>query len=370
MRKRDVILKFAGSYGRKVAGASVEVRQTENRFAFGSHINRSLIENETFVDFFLKNFSWAVFGNELKWYATEPEQGKLKYDDADVLLDFCNRHGIETRGHCIFWEVEDVVQPWVRSLNQNDLMKAVQNRLEGLLSRYEGKFRHYDVNNEMLHGSFYQDRLGADIRAHMFREAHRLDPSSVLFVNDYNVEGGCDSRATPEMYVNQILDLQERGARVGGIGLQGHMSHPVGEVICAALDKLGILGLPIWFTELDVAASNVHVRADDLEVVLREAYAHPWVEGVMLWGHLELMCRENSHLVDADGEINEAGRRYLALKREWLSHADGRVSDSGEFEFRGYHGEYTVEVTTPWKKSSQSFCVDKGETPLVLLINI
>lgn len=90
----------------------------------------------------------------------------------------------------------------------------------------------------------------------------------------------------------------------------------------------------------------------------------------MLWGHLELMCRENSHLVDADGEINEAGRRYLALKREWLSHADGRVSDSGEFEFRGYHGEYTVEVTTPWKKSSQSFCVDKGETPLVLLINI
>ena len=30
---------------------------------------------------------------------------------------------------------------------------------------------------------------------------------------------GCDSKSTPEMYIQQILDLQERGA-VGGIGIQ------------------------------------------------------------------------------------------------------------------------------------------------------
>jgi len=105
-------------------------------------------------------------------------------------------------------------------LNQNDLMIAIPNHLTGLLSRYRGKFRHYDVNNEVLHGSFYQDRLGKDIRAYMFREAHHLDPSATLFVNDYNVEDGCDSKLTPEMYIQQILDLQERGAPVGGIGIQ------------------------------------------------------------------------------------------------------------------------------------------------------
>ncbi|XP_020257936.1 uncharacterized protein LOC109834338 isoform X2 [Asparagus officinalis] len=371
VRKRDIVLKFRGKESSNVPGVSVKVTQVKNSFPFGSCINRSNIENEEFVDFFLRNFNWAVFGNELKWYAIEPEQGKYNYKDADEMLDFCKRHGIETRGHCIFWEVEDTIQPWVRSLNQNDLMIAIQNRLRGLLSRYKGKFRHYDVNNEMLHGSFYQDRLGKDIRAYMFREAHKMDPSATLFVNDYNVEDGCDSKSTPEMYVQQILDLQERGALVGGIGIQGHVSNPVGPIVCAALDKLEILGLPIWFTELDVVASNEHVRADDLEVMLREAYAHPSVEGIVLWGFWELfMCREGSHLVDAEGDINEAGQRYLALRKEWMSHADGHINTDGEFRFRGYQGTYNIEVTTPRKKSSQSFVVEKGETPLVLTINL
>ncbi|XP_073104293.1 endo-1,4-beta-xylanase 1 isoform X2 [Elaeis guineensis] len=372
VRKRDVVLKLPGLNSASLHGASIKIRQTQNSFPFGSCINKTNIENEEFVDFFVKNFNWAVFGNELKWYHTEPQQGKLNYKDADEMLDFCQRHGKETRGHCIFWEVEDAVQPWIRSLNSHELMMAIQNRLKSLLSRYKGKFRHYDVNNEMLHGSFYQDKLGEDIRAYMFRESHQLDPSAILFVNDYNVEDGCDSKSTPEMYIHQILDLQERGAPVGGIGIQAHISHPVGEIICDALDKLAILDLPVWFTELDVSAVNEHVRADDLEVVLREAYAHPAVGGVMLWGFWELfMFRDNSHLVDAEGKINEAGKRYLALKQEWLSHADGHIDAHGEFKFRGYHGTYTLEITTPsGKKISQSFVVDGGDSPLVLIVKL
>ncbi|XP_072991513.1 endo-1,4-beta-xylanase 1-like isoform X1 [Typha latifolia] len=371
VRKRDVILKFEGSDLSSVVGASLRIRQTDNSFPFGTCIGRLNLENDVYTDFFLKNFNWAVFENELKWYWTEAEQGKLNYRDADEMLDFCRRHGKEVRGHCIFWEVEDAVQTWLRSLDSNRLMIAVQDRLRGLLSRYRGKFRHHDVNNEMLHGSFYQDRLGKDIRAYMFREAHQLDPSAVLFVNDYNVEDGCDPKSTPEKYVQQILDLQERGAPVGGIGTQCHIDHPVGEIICAALDKLAILGLPIWLTELDVSASNEYVRADDLEVVLREAYAHPSVEGVVLWGFWELiMFRQNSHLVDADGTLNEAGRRYLALKQEWLSHADGHIDGHGEFKFRGYHGTYIVEITTASNKISHSFVVEKGDSPLLLAIKL
>ncbi|KAL4289264.1 hypothetical protein AHAS_Ahas19G0368800 [Arachis hypogaea] len=112
-------------------------------------------------------------------------------------------------------------------------MKAVQNRLSSLLNRYKGKFRHYNVNNEMLHGSFYQDMLGAP---------------------------------------------------VGGIGIQGHIDSPMGPIVCSVLDKLETLGLPIWFTELDVSSRNEYVRADDLEVMMREAMAHPSVDGIMLWG--------------------------------------------------------------------------------------
>lgn len=373
IRKHDVILKFSRSDSRSMQGISVKVRQVQNSFPFGSCVSRSNIDNEDFVDFFKKHFNWAVFGNELKWYWTESEQGKLNYKDADDLLNFCDSHNIKTRGHCIFWEVEDTVQQWVRALNDNNLMAAVQNRLSSLLTRYKGKFRHYDVNNEMLHGSFFQDRLGKDIRTNMFKIANQLDPSAILFVNDYHIEDGCDGKSSPEKYIQQILDLQEQGAPVGGIGIQGHIDNPVGSIVCSALDKLAILGLPIWFTELDVSSANEHVRADDLEVMLREAFAHPAVDGIILWGFWELfMCRDNSHLVNAEGEINEAGKRYVALKQEWMSNAQGHIDEQGQFGFRGFYGTYEVEVPINHseKKIIKTFVVEKGESPLVLSFDL
>ncbi|XP_020222651.1 endo-1,4-beta-xylanase 1 isoform X3 [Cajanus cajan] len=371
IRKRDVILKFSGLDSGSYANTSVQVRQTQNDFPIGSCISRTNIDNEDFVDFMAKHFNWAVFGNELKWYWTEPQQGNLNYKDADDLLTLCQKHKIQTRGHCIFWEVDGTVQQWVKSLNNNDLMTAVQNRLNGLLTRYKGKFSHYDVNNEMLHGSFYQDRLGKDIRANMFKTANQLDPSATLFVNDYHVEDGCDTKSCPDKYIHHILDLQEQGAPVGGIGIQGHIDSPIGPVVSSSLDKLGVLGLPIWFTELDVSSINEYVRGDDLEVMLREAMAHPAVEGIMLWGFWELfMSRDNAHLVNAEGDINEAGKRFLALKQEWLSHSRGHVDEQGQYNFRGFHGTYNVQVVTPTKKISKTFVLDKGDSPLVVSIDL
>ncbi|KAI4316566.1 hypothetical protein L6164_024538 [Bauhinia variegata] len=372
IRKRDVILKFSGLDSSSYLGTLVKVRQTQNDFPVGTCVNRTNIDNEDFVDFFVKHFNWAVFGNELKWYWTEAQQGNFNYKDADEMLALCQKNKIETRGHCIFWEVDGAVQQWVKSLNKNDLMTAVQNRLNGLLTRYKGKFKHYDVNNEMMHGSFYQDRLGKDIRANMFKTAHQLDSSPTLFVNDYHVEDGCDTRSCPEKYIQHILDLQEQGAPVGGIGIQGHIDSPVGPVVSSALDKLGILGLPIWFTELDVSSINEYVRADDLEVMMREAFAHPAVEGIMLWGFWELfMSRDNSHLVNAEGDINEAGKRYLAVREEWLTRSHGHVDEQGQYNFRGFHGTYNVEVVTLSKKKiSKTFVVDEGDSPLVVSINL
>ena len=162
--------------------------------------------------------------------------------------------------------------------------------------------------------------------------------------------------------------LFRSGAPVSGIGIQGHIDSPVGPVVSGSLDKLGVLGLPIWFTEIDVSSDNEHVRADDLEVMLREAFAHPAVEGIMLWGFWELfMSRDNGHLVNAEGDLNEAGKRFLEVKDDWLSHARGHLGEDGKFKFKGFHGSYTVEIVTVTKKKfTQTFTVNKGVSPLVV----
>uniref|UniRef100_A0A804P959 GH10 domain-containing protein n=1 Tax=Zea mays TaxID=4577 RepID=A0A804P959_MAIZE len=266
VRKRDVVLKVTGADGaaagavKEADGVEVRVRQVSNSFPLGACIMRTNMDNEDFVDFFTKNFNWAVFGNELKWYWTEPQRGQFNYSDADDLLRLCSDHGMCVRGHCIFWEVDNAVQQWVKTLSTDDLSAAVSNRINGLLTRYKGKFKHYDVNNEMLHGSFYQDKLGKDIRATMFKTASELDPDALLFVNDYNVESMCDIHATPEAYIQ--------------------------------------------------------------------------------------------------------------LKREWLTHSHGHADENGEYKFRGHHGEYHVDVTTPTGKVSQTFTVDKDDAPLVLNIKV
>ncbi|CAL4977655.1 unnamed protein product [Urochloa decumbens] len=371
VRKRDVVLNF-GAAASGISGASVRVMQMDSSFPFGACINPGVIQNPSFVDFFTKHFDWAVFENELKWYHTEAQQGQLNYADSDALLDFCDRYGKPVRGHCIFWAVENTVQQWVKNLDNDQLTSAVQSRLQSLLARYAGRFPHYDVNNEMLHGSYYRSRLGDDIDAFMFRETARLDPGATLFVNDYNVEGGNDPNATPEKYIEQIAALQQKGAAVGGIGLQGHVTNPVGEVICDALDKLSAAtDLPVWLTELDVCESDVDLRAEDLEVVLREAYAHPAVEGVVFWGFMQgHMWRQDACLVNSDGTVNDAGERFVDLRREWTSHARGHIDSAGHFKFRGYHGTYVVQLATATGKVHKTFSVEKGDTPLVLDMNL
>jgi len=368
VRKRDVVVKVDGA----PAGAPVRVVQLHSAFPIGSCINGTVIQDPAFVDFFTNHMDWAVFENELKWYWTEAQRGQLNYEDADRLLDFCDRAGKPVRGHCIFWAVDGDVQQWIKDIaayDRDQLMAAVQARLNGLLGRYAGRFPHYDVNNEMLHGRYFRDRLGDDVAALMFREAARLDPGAVLFVNDYNVECGNDPSATPERYVELIRYLQWRGAQVGGVGLQGHVTHPVGEIICDALDALSAAtDLPIWFTELDVGEPDDALRADDLEAVMREAYAHPAVQGVVLWGFMQgYMWRQDAALVNSDGTVNDAGQRFIDLRREWTSDARGRLDADGQFKFRGFHGNYVAQVTMPTgTKMLKAFTVDKGDTPLVL----
>ena len=105
LRMRDVILKISGgSILDRFCGFSVKVNQTYTSFPLGSCINRSSLDNDDYIAFFVKNFNWAVFQNEMKWYWTEQQKGNYNYRDSDDLLEFCKCHGIQTRGHCIFWE--------------------------------------------------------------------------------------------------------------------------------------------------------------------------------------------------------------------------------------------------------------------------
>lgn len=207
-----------------------------------------------FQNWFAKRFNAAVFENELKWYATEPEQGKVNYTISDQMVEFVRANQIIARGHNIFWEDPKYTPPWVLNLTGPALQSAVISRIQSLMSKYRDEFIHWDVSNEMLHFDFYEQRLGHNATLHFFETAHQSDPLATLFMNDFNVVETCsDVNSTVDSYISKLRELKLGGVFMDGIGLEGHFTTPNPPLMRAILDKLTTLGLPIWLTEVDIS---------------------------------------------------------------------------------------------------------------------
>ena len=204
----------------------------------------------------MERFNVAVFENELKWYATEPEPGKLNYTLADKMLEFLRANQIIARGHNIFWENPKYTPAWVLNLSGPELQAAVNSRIQSLMSKYREEFIHWDVSNEMLHFDFYEQRLGPNATLHFYETAHALDPLATLFMNEFNVVETCsDVNSTVDNYILRLRELKRGGVSMDGIGLEGHFTVPNLPLMRAVLDKLATLGLPIWLTEVDISST-------------------------------------------------------------------------------------------------------------------
>jgi len=367
-RKSDVLLRITDEGGSPVAGARVDVRQLRSAFGFGAAITGRFLGEPRYQELVKAHFDWAVFGNESKWYANEATRGELTYETADALLDWCEANGIRVRGHTIFWEPERWQPRWVRELEGEELREAVENRLESAVTHFAGRFRHWDVLNEPLHGSFFKDRLGEDVWVWMFERSHQLDPDVTLFINEFNVlsrDKDFDAVET-EAYISQVKALMEAGAPIQGIGVQGHvwfraiLDEP--ERVAARLDAVAELGLPIWISEFDSADPDPDVNADILELVYRTAFANPAVEGIAAWVVWagDSWRGPDAGFVKVDWSLSAAGRRYLALREEWTTRVEGATDTEGRLSIRGFHGDYAATVDTEGGPATLSFSLLPG----------
>ncbi len=376
VRKGDLAIELRTREGAPVKDARVEYRLRRHSFLFGAAIAHAPhadggADGRIYRQFILDHFNCLVCENEMKWYATEVERGHEDYAPADALLGFAEKNGLAMRGHCLFWEKPEWVQPWLAALDQKALKAAMERRLADTVPRYAGRLISWDVNNEILDGSFYREHIGPDATAWMFKEAARLDPKTPLFVNEYGILGVPEK---VERYLGLIRDLRERGAEVGGIGVQSHDSDRLttqgppdlapGErpewLLTSALTPAGFLGtldrlheatgLPIHLTEVSAAIPSATRRADALETLFRLGFSHAAVEAILLWGFTAKThwMGPDAALVAEDGALTAAGGRISRLVREeWTTHGSAVSRADGRAAFRGFYGTYAVEVTAP-----------------------
>ena len=368
--RRDAVVQVVDQLGQPIEGAVVDAQQINHDFAFGTAINHAALSNPKYANFLKQNFEWGVPEYEAKWDQTERTRSVVNYAAADSISAFAAANGIKLRGHNIFWNVDGVQPAWLPALAGADLQAAMQSRLNSVVDHFKGAYLHWDVNNEMLHGQFFDSRLGSSILPWMFQQAHARDPTATLFVNDYNVVAGSET----ENYLAQIRGLIAAGAPVQAIGAQGHFGAKVPAFsVDQRMANLASAGLPLWITEYDSVNSDENLRADNLERLFRSAFANPSAKGILMWGFWA-----GSHWRGADGAIvnldwslNEAGRRYQSLLQEWTTSAHGQSDATGRLALRGYHGDYRVTITLPGiAPIEKTFSLPPGENTASFIVTI
>lgn len=282
-------------------GDKITVKQLSHEFWFGCAISNGFVDGsmspedvKKYEHHFLQNFNSAVTENAVKWLSMEREKGKVNYATVDGILAWTDKHKIPLRGHNLFWGIPQFVQPWLMEMSNEELRSTVQQRAETITKRYRGRFVEYDLNNEMVHGNFYEERLGPDITKLMAQWAHNGDPTAKLFLNDYDILTGNKLPA----YMAQIRSLLAQGVPIAGIGVQGHLHTDTFDrkELRRSLDSLAIFKLPIRITEFNMpgqrskyyeekilmmTAKDEELKAKELVDYYRICFAHPAVEGIL-----------------------------------------------------------------------------------------
>jgi GH35 family endo-1,4-beta-xylanase len=362
-------------------GVEVRVEQLRHEFWFGAALANQMFsgranpeEAARYQKVFLENFNAAVTENALKWHDMEPRQGQVNYSVVDAILQWTDQHEIPLRGHNIFWGIPNRVQPWLKAMDDATLRETLTARALDIGKRYRGRFAEYDLNNEMIHGNYYEDRLGPEITRDMARWVRQGDPNAVLFLNDYDILTG----RRLDDYVAHIQKLLDQGVPIGGIGVQGHLHGDSFDPVALqnALARLAQFNLPICVTEFNfpgqrskyygkrgVRLSDEEEQAKAKAIVdyYRICFAQPAVKGVLMWGFWEgANWIPVSSLYRRDWSPTPAADAYRELVfKQWWTTWRGQTDAQGRCEVRAFYGQHRItaggkEAVASLKRSAQT----------------
>ena len=133
--------------------------------------------------------------------------------------------------------------------------------------------------------------MGVDYITHSFKVAAQTDPAAKLYYNDFNIERCCNTKINATYAM--IKTVKAAGARVDGIGMQGHSlvgkSPSKSELIdtmarfSEVVDELAYTEIDIRHTKLPVSAADREQQAKDHLEVVGACLETPKCVGITIW---------------------------------------------------------------------------------------
>jgi GH35 family endo-1,4-beta-xylanase len=353
-RKADIAVTVKDAAGNPVAGAPVRVRMLRHAFGFATAIdcatlNGSSADNARYRQELLRNFNEVTIENDLKWPFFETWAAG-RFDPAELWL---REHGIPIHGHVLVWpgaqNLPQDVQAMLRAdpVDKEALRRRINGHIERMMLFTKGRVAEWDVLNEPFDNNDVQAVLGDAEMAEWFKIAHRADPDTRLFLNDYDiVERGGFSLRHIDFTFNALKLILAHEGPVDGFGFQSHFSGGLTdpERAYAIFDKFANEVSTIQVTEFDVSGVEDSVRAQYTRDYLTLAFSHPKMSRFSLWGFWAgRHWRPEAAMFRRDWQPTPALEAWRGLiYREWWTDVEGVTGEDGVFRTRGFLGRYEV----------------------------
>ncbi len=367
-RKGDVRLQLLDKDGRPMSGASVDVRQVRQAFAFSASIPffspppptsaggdfRPRPVQQPELDRFREIFNSSMIPFSGKWMYIEPREGERHYDDLDRYVNWCITNQVRMEFHFL----SGYSANWVKQKTPEAQGQAFLSHAKSLAERYGEKIESWQVVNETI---LIQQSPA------VFRELRRMLPNAKLGISD------C-AKFAPETKSLRLFDqqqdlirgleeirwLKQQGIKLDFFGFHGH--RPFGlwaeaSEMYAALDRFAKEGVRIHVTELSMpqdrpvistirsGSYTPEVQAKFYERYYTICYSHPDVDLINLWGIGPNTWQPGSGLLDTQFNPKPA---WFALKKliteTWRTNTTLTLGLDGGASFRGFHGDYLATI--------------------------
>ena len=230
----------------------------KNNFLIGVAINANQIneKNEVQNALIKTEFNSITPENIMKSLLIHPKKDTFNFELPDKLVGLAEKNNMHIQGHTLVWHSQ--LSPFFKEIKDStEMVNELKNHINTIVGRYKGKIDAWDVVNEALNDdgtlrkTAFLDALGEDYLSLAFDLTQKVDPDAELYYNDYSMTIPAKRAGAIKM----IKKIQELGAKIDGIGMQGHwdLNTPSIEEIEKSIVEYAELGIKVAITELDVS---------------------------------------------------------------------------------------------------------------------
>lgn len=383
--------------GNAISNAKIKVRQSSHEFRFGANIFmldelETKEKNDKYKKYFSEIFNMATL--PFYWDTLEPERNKPRYDKdspkiyrrpaIDLCMEFCEQHGIEPREHGLAYD--HFFPDWLVDASVEEVKQELERRYSEIAERYADRIHTIEVTNEMAYENgktkFYDC---PEYVEWCFKLAEKYFPKNQLAINEWPSLPWQDSCKPTDKYYAYIEANMLKGARIDAIGMQYHLFREAEiiyektrvlldpEKLYAHMDLYSNFGKPLQITEITVPSYSWEAEDEELQAEIIEKlyslwFSHPNVEQIIYW-----------NLVDGyaygavPGDMTEGENYYHGgffrfdlspkpayfkikelLQEKWHTEAELVTDENGSADFRGFFGDYDVEIEIDGRKVKEA----------------